>query len=191
MKANPQIRPTLIMVLLGLMTAFAPFATDTYLAGFADIAASLGCHSSDVQLSLSSFFLGLALGQIIYGPISDRIGRKIPLLAGVFVFIITSALAIFSPDIESFVLIRFLQAVGGCAGMIMARAIIRDLFTQQESARALSLLMVVQSLGPIIAPVLGGYILSFTSWHAIFIFLVIFGMICFGATYFYILRPCR
>lgn len=183
---NSKIRPTVVIMLLGLLTSFAPFATDTYLAGFSDIAASLNCQSSDVQLSLSSFFLGLSLGQIFYGPISDRIGRKIPLLTGVFVFTLTSLIAIFSPDIKSFVIIRFLQAVGGCGGMILSRAIIRDLFTQQESARALSLLMVVMSLGPIIAPILGGFILSFTTWHGIFIFLVVLGLFCLLATFVYI-----
>jgi len=183
---HAQVRPTVVIMLLGLLTSFAPFATDTYLAGFSDIAASLDCQSSDVQLSLSSFFLGLSLGQIFYGPISDRIGRKIPLLAGVFLFTLTSLVIIFSPDIKSFVALRFLQAIGGCAGMILARAIIRDLFTQQESARALSLLMVVMSLGPIIAPILGGIILSFTSWHGIFLFLVGLGIFCLLATFFYI-----
>jgi len=179
-------RPTVVILILGLLTAFAPFATDTYLAGFSDIAASLNCDSSEVQLSLSSFFFGLSLGQIFYGPVSDRIGRKVPMLAGILLFIVTSMLAVFSPDIKSFVLIRFFQAVGGCAGMILGRAIIRDLFTAQESARALSLLMVVMSLGPIVAPILGGFILSFTSWHAIFIFLIGLGVCCLLAVFFFI-----
>jgi len=182
----PNIRPTVVIMILGLLTAFAPFATDTYLAGFADIAASLNCETSDVQLSLSSFFLGLSLGQIFYGPISDRIGRKIPLMIGVLLFIISSTLAIFASTLTSFVIIRFFQAVGGCAGMIMGRAIIRDVFNAQESARALSLLMVVMSLGPILAPILGGFILSFTSWHGIFIFLVGLGLFCLVATFFFI-----
>jgi len=179
---TPAFRPTLVILLLGLMTAFAPFSIDTYLAGFSGIAASLQCKTSDVQLSLSSFFLGLAIGQMFYGPISDRIGRKIPLLAGICIFSVTSLIAIYSPNISTFVTLRFFQAIGGCAGMITGRTILRDAFTPQEVARALSLLMVVQSLGPIFAPILGGFILSFTSWHGIFIFLVILGMFTFVAT---------
>lgn len=179
-------RSTLVIILLGLLTAFAPFATDTYLAGFANIATSLNCKASDVQLSLSSFFLGLAVGQIFYGPISDRIGRRIPLLTGILLFTATSLWAMYSTNIATFVTLRFFQAVGGCTGMIMGRTIIQDLFPPQEAARALSLLMIVQSLGPIIAPVLGGFILSFANWQTIFLLLVGLGLFSFAATYFYI-----
>ena len=167
---------------MGILTMFAPFATDTYLAGFPQIAESLNCSSGDIQISLSTFFFGLAIGQLFYGPISDQAGRKKPLLAGILLYILTSVAAPLSPNIEVFAAIRFLQGVGGCAGMVISRAIIRDLFDTGQSARVLSLLMVLQALGPILAPILGGYILLVTSWHGIFIFLVVVGVFSFCAS---------
>ena len=185
-QSTTSYRPGTLILLLGILTMFAPFATDTYLAGFPEIAESLHCSADDVQLSLSTFFFGLAIGQLFYGPISDRIGRKIPLLAGILLYILTSIGAPLSPNIEIFVGLRFLQGVGGCAGMIISRAIIRDLFDENQSARALSLLMVLQALGPILAPILGGYILLVTSWHGIFVFLVAVGVLTLSASIFII-----
>lgn len=176
----------IVVLVLSLLTMFAPFATDTYLAGFPAIAASLGCNSGEVQLSLSTFFFGLAIGQLFYGPISDRLGRRIPLLMGITLFIITSAAIVFAPDLFVFVILRFFQGVGGCAGMIISRAIIRDMFNTQESAKVMSLMMVLQSLGPIVAPILGGYILTVTHWHGIFYFLVLLGCVSFGLSLVYI-----
>lgn len=184
--AIPKYRPSIVILLLALLTMFAPFATDTYLAGFPEIAQSLGCNSGDVQLSLSTFFFGLAIGQLFYGPFSDRFGRKLPLLCGILLFTITSAVAPFSQDISSFVILRFLQGVGGCAGMIISRAIIRDLFDTRDSARVLSIMMVIQALGPIIAPILGSYILLVTSWHGVFYFLIVLGAISLTASALYI-----
>ncbi|WP_051308983.1 multidrug effflux MFS transporter [Desulfogranum japonicum] len=184
--ATTSYKPGFLILILGILTMFAPFATDTYLAGFPEIAESLNCNSGDVQLSLSTFFFGLAIGQLFYGPVSDRIGRKIPLLTGILIYTLTSVGAPLSPNIEVFVGLRFLQGVGGCAGMIISRAIIRDLFDATQSARVLSLLMVLQALGPILAPILGGYILLITSWHGIFIFLVAVGVLSFAASILFI-----
>ncbi len=173
----------MIVTILGVLSAFAPFATDTYLAGFQDIATDFHTTLDEVQLSLSTFFFGLSLGQLLYGPLIDRVGRKRPLLFGISLYTGTSALAIFAPNIDTFIGLRFFQAVGGCAGMIISRAIIQDLFTGREAARALSLLMVTQAIGPILAPILGGSILLFTNWQGIFVFLVVLGLGSLVATW--------
>lgn len=170
-----------LTLVLGALTAFAPFATDMYLVSFPALAASFHADSGQVQLGLSLFFVGLAVGQLFYGPLIDRYGRKLPLLAGTAFFAATSFLIVFAPDIESFIALRLLQAIGGCAGMVVSRAIITDLFDERETARILSLMMTVQGLAPILAPVLGGYILIFADWRAIFLFLAVFGAICFAA----------
>ena len=173
-----------ITLILGALTAFAPFATDMYLSSFPSIARDLQSDVSKVQLSLSTFFLGLAIGQLFYGPLIDRFGRRKPLLAGILLFTMASALLMFSPNIQSFIGLRFLQSVGGCVGMIVSRAVIHDLFNEKEAARALSLMMLIQGVGPIVAPVLGGYVLTLGNWQAVFAFLMIFGLLCLLATFF-------
>lgn len=171
-----------LTLVLAALTAFAPFATDMYLASFPLLAQSFHTDLGKVQLGLSLFFLGLALGQLIYGPLIDRFGRKLPLMAGVGLFIVTSLLIVVAPNIESFIVLRLLQAMGGCAGMIVSRAVISDLFKGQEAARVLSLMMLVQGLGPILAPILGGYVVAFAGWQAVFVFLALFGATCLFAT---------
>ena len=175
-----------ILVILGALSAFAPFATDMYLAGFSDIAITLGTGVDKVQWSLSAFFVGLAVGQLFYGPLVDRFGRRKPLLAGVFVFVLSSVLAVFAPDVETFIGVRFLQAVGGCSGMIISRTIIQDLSNEREAARALSLMMMIQGVGPIIAPVMGSYLLVAAGWHAVFVFLAVFGALCLISAWKYL-----
>ena len=167
---------TLILV-LATLTAFAPFATDMYLASFSQIAESYATDLGTVQLGLSVFFLGMAVGQPIYGPLVDRYGRKSPLLVGVSVFALSSLALAFAPTIDSFVVLRFVQAIGGCAGMIVARAVIRDLFDEQEGARVLSLMMAVMGMAPVLAPVVGSYILLLADWRAIFLFLAVWGIV--------------
>lgn len=167
-----------LTVILASLSAFAPFATDMYLASFPLLAKSFDTDLGTVQLGLSVFFLGLALGQLFYGPLIDRFGRKPPLLAGIVLFVATSLLIAVAPSIESFIALRFLQAVGGCAGMIASRAIIADLFPEQEAARVLSLIMLVMGLAPIVAPILGGYVIAIAGWQAVFIFLALFGIAC-------------
>jgi DHA1 family bicyclomycin/chloramphenicol resistance-like MFS transporter len=170
-----------LTLILGALTAFAPFATDMYLSSFPHIARDLDADPGQVQLTLSVFFFGLAAGQLVYGPLIDRYGRRWPLLAGITLFIVCSGLVVVVPDILGFVALRLLQAVGGCAGMIISRAIIGDLFEWKAAARMLSSLMVVQSLGPILAPILGGYILTYSNWRMIFWFQVLFGALCLVA----------
>jgi MFS transporter, DHA1 family, multidrug resistance protein len=177
---GPPVNVLRLTLILASLTAFAPFATDMYLASFPTLAKSFGTDIGAAQLSLSVFFLGLALGQLIYGPLIDRLGRRLPLLVGTGVFAVTSLLTAFAPTIESFIGLRFLQAAGGCAGMIISRAIISDLFQAREAARVLSLMMVVQGMAPIVAPVLGGYIAAAAGWQAIFLFLAGLGLVSLG-----------
>lgn len=178
---RPDVNVARLTVVLGALTAFAPFSTDMYLASFSSIAASLHTGIEEVQFTLSVFFFGLALGQLFYGPLIDRFGRRKPLLGGIALYIVASLLIVVAPDITSFTILRLLQALGGCTGMIISRAIIRDLFDEKGSARILSSMMVVQGLGPIIAPIFGGYLLTLVDWRGVFVFLVLFGSGCFLA----------
>lgn len=171
-----------LTVTMGALAAFAPFATDMYLASFSSLAQSFHASASQVQLTLSIFFIGLAIGQPIYGPLIDRYGRRGPLLIGVAAFVLSSALCTVAPNIETLIGLRLLQAVAGCSGMIVSRAIIRDLFEVREAARVLSHVIMMQVFAPVIAPLMGSYILAWAHWQAIFAFLALFGAACFIAT---------
>lgn len=168
--------------ILAALTAFAPLSTDMYLASFSSLATTFAVDEGRVQLSLSIFFFGLSVGQLIYGPLIDRFGRKPPLIAGLTVFTLASAAIVVVPTVEGFIGLRLFQALGGCAGMVASRAIIADLFDERGTARFLSQMMLVQGLAPIVAPLLGGYILAVAPWQAIFAFLTIFGIGCLIAT---------
>ena len=181
--AHKHINASGLTVLFGILTAFAPFSIDMYLAGFPAIAKDMNVGVGDVQLTLSVFFLGLAIGQLFYGPLTDRFGRRIPLLVGLVIYAVSSFSIIYVKDINVFIFLRFLQAVGGCAGIIISRAIIQDIYDLNSAARAFSLMMAVQAIGPIAAPVLGGYILGFAGWETIFVFLCGLGICCFTVTF--------
>ncbi|MEZ5058897.1 MAG: multidrug effflux MFS transporter [Saprospiraceae bacterium] len=164
----------LLILILGLLTAMGPFAIDLYLPAFSDIASSLNTDISKVSLSLSSFFIGLAIGQIMYGPLLERFGRKKPIYFGLSLYAATSVGIAFSTSVEMMIALRFFQAIGSCAGLVSARAIIRDLFDGKEVAKVFSTLIMVVAISPIIAPSLGG-ILS-THFHWSVIFFVLMGM---------------
>ncbi len=168
--------------ILGALSVFAPFSTDMYLSGFSAIAKDLNTDIASVQLTLSTFFIGLAVGQLFYGPLIDRFGRRTPLLWGIALFVVSSALIVLAPNIEVFIGLRLLQAIGGCSGMIISRAIIQDRFAEREAAKALSLMMVIQTVGPITAPVIGAYLLVLGGWQAVFYFLLVFGLLCWWLT---------
>jgi len=180
--ALPHINLTQLTIIFAALSAFAPLATDMYLASFPQLAQSLHTDIGQVALGLSVYFFGLSVGQLLYGPLIDRFGRKPPLLIGILLFALSSVLIVVSTSIQSFLLLRLLQAVGGCAGMVVSRAMISDLLNERESARFFSLMMVISGIGPIVAPILGGYLISFSGWQAIFIFLAILGGACFVAT---------
>lgn len=168
-------------MILGSLTAFGPMSLDLYLPAFPQIAESLGVDIGAVQLTFSASLLGLSLGQLNYGPLADRYGRKRPLLAGLVLFTVASIACAFAPSLQLLVLFRFVQALGGCAGIVIARAIVRDLFSGADLAAALSAVATVSVLAPTLAPTVGALVLSVASWPWVFVALAAFGGYCFVA----------
>lgn len=154
--------------MLGSLTALGPLSIDMYLPSFPAIARDLTASPAQVQLTLAVFFVALGIGQAFYGPLSDRFGRRRPLCFGLALYVLASAGCALARSIEALVAWRFAQALGGCAGMVIARAVVRDRFDEREAARFFSLLILVTGLAPILAPSIGGQILVFFSWRAIF-----------------------
>ncbi len=171
-----------LTIIFAALSAFAPLATDMYLASFPLLAKSLHTDIGKVSLGLSIYFFGLSVGQLLYGPLIDRFGRKTPLLIGIVLFALSSGLIVVATSIQAFLVLRLLQAIGGCAGMVVSRAMISDLLDEREAARFFSLMMVVSGIGPIVAPIMGGYLISFAGWESIFIFLALLGGVCLMAT---------
>jgi MFS transporter, DHA1 family, multidrug resistance protein len=173
---------TLILVLSSMM-AIGPFSTDMYLPGFLAIAKGLGTDIAHVGLSLTSYFIGVAIGQIAYGPMLDRYGRRRPLMLGFLVYTVASLGCAFSPTIHVLVAMRFFAALGGCVGMVGSRAVVRDLFSGTEMARMLSLLMMVFGIAPVIAPTVGSLMVSAFGWRYIFLVLAGISFLVFLAIY--------
>lgn len=167
-----------LILLLGSLTAFGPLSIDMYLPAFPAISKDLAVPLSSVQLSLASFFVGLATGQIFYGPLTDRFGRKKPLYVGMAIYTLASIVCAFTNNVEMLILFRFLQALGSCAGVVIARAIVRDLFNHQDTAKVFSTLMLVTGVAPILAPFFGGYISEIFGWRSLFVVLAVFSTLC-------------
>lgn len=170
------------LVILGALTTFGPMAIDMYLPAFPNVAIDLGVSLSSVPLTLTAAMLGLGLGQVFYGPLSDRYGRKRPLVAGLLLFTVASVACAISPNFGFFLAMRFLQSLGGSAGVVIARAIVRDLYRGKALAQALSIVVMVFALAPVLAPSLGAVLLQLGSWRLIFWFLAIFGVMCVVVT---------
>jgi MFS transporter, DHA1 family, multidrug resistance protein len=168
-----------LSLMLGSLTALGPLSIDMYLPSFQAIARDLRATPAQVQLTLAVFFVALGIGQAFYGPISDRFGRRRPLCFGLGLYVLASAGCASARSIEALVAWRFAQALGGCAGMVIARAVVRDRFDEREAARFFSLLILVTGLAPILAPSIGGQILVFFSWRAIFWALAGFALVGF------------
>ncbi|MCO6149047.1 multidrug effflux MFS transporter [Flavobacterium sp. NRK1] len=164
-----------LILILGSLTALGPFSIDMYLPGFNAIAEDLHTTVNKVSLSLSSYFIGIAAGQLLYGPLLDRYGRKNPLYAGLAVYILASIGCSAATDIDSFILLRFIQAVGSCAASVAAMAMVRDLFPVEDNPKVFSLLMLVVGLSPMLAPTIGSYVIAGFGWHTIFIILALMG----------------
>lgn len=171
----PRLR---LLLLLAALTMFAPMSLDAYLPAFPEIAAQFGTDTGSVQLTMSACLLGLGLGQVLWGPVSDRFGRKGPLLVGVSVFIVASLLIVLAPTLPVLIALRFVQALGGAAGVVIARAAVRDLFSGVELARAMSLVVTVFALAPVVAPLIGSAVLLVLPWEWIFVVLAAFGAAC-------------
>jgi DHA1 family bicyclomycin/chloramphenicol resistance-like MFS transporter len=171
-----------LVVILGAISAFAPLSIDMYLPAFAAIRREFGAPVESVQLTLSAFFIGLAAGQLLYGPLSDHFGRKPPLAVGLVLYTLASLGCGLAPDIETLIVMRTLQALGGCSGVIIAMAMVRDLFEPQVGARVLSRLVLVVGVAPIIAPTAGAWIVEVADWRSIFWILTAIGALCLIAT---------
>jgi DHA1 family bicyclomycin/chloramphenicol resistance-like MFS transporter len=176
----------LLIMILGSLTALAPFSIDMYLPGFPDIAKSLHTSPENVALSLSSFFIGISAGQLLYGPLLDKYGRKPPLFAGLAVYIIASIGCYFSASIEMLIAMRFLQAVGGCAASVASITMVRDIFPVKDNAKVFALLILVLGASPMIAPTVGGIVTKHFGWQLIFIILAVIAVLITLSVFFFL-----
>lgn len=166
---------SLLIFILGLLSAIGPFSIDMYLPGFPTIATSLNTTVEKVGYSLSSFFIGICVGQLLCGPLLDRFGRKRPLVIGLILYIVASVACSLSRSVEVLILFRFLQAIGGCVGMVAPNAIVRDVFPVEENAKVFSLLILILGVSPILAPTAGSYVVAKLGWQVVFVILAILG----------------
>ncbi|MCF5722758.1 multidrug effflux MFS transporter [Pseudomonas syringae] len=171
-----------LALLLGLITAVGPFAIDSYLPALPTLGASLQASPAAVQMSLTVFFMIIGVCQLFYGPISDVYGRKPPIYAGLVIFAVGSVGCALAPTIEVLIGFRAVQAFGACAGMVIPRAIVRDLYTGHEAAKLMALLMLVMSVSPILAPLAGSLVISLWSWREVFIALAVVSVACLVMT---------
>ena len=174
-----------LTVFLGLMTAMAPLSTDMYLPALPTMQVDMGISASLAQMTLTMTMLGMALGQIFAGPLSDRYGRKGPLTIGMLVFTLTTVGCVLAENINVFLFFRFMAGFAGASGIVIARAIARDVCEGPELTKFFAMLMMVNGLAPILAPVIGGQILLFTSWRGVFVMLVLVGIFQLLATLMY------
>lgn len=173
-----------LILILGSLTALGPFSIDMYLPGFSGIAKDLNTTVAKVSMSLSSYFIGISAGQLLYGPLLDRFGRKKPLFIGLLVYILASLGCIYVADIDSFIFLRFVQAIGSCAATVASVAMVRDLFPVKDIPKVFSLLMLVVGLSPMLAPTIGGYVTEDLGWHAVFFILMCMGIAILAASQF-------
>ncbi|RII79992.1 multidrug effflux MFS transporter [Pseudomonas monteilii] len=167
-----------MVLILGALSAFGPLAIDFYLPAFPAMAQAFATDEKHVQATLAAYFLGLSIGQLAYGPVADRFGRRIPLMFGVTLFTLASLACAYAPNLDTLVVARFVQALGGCAGMVLSRAIVSDKCDPVASAKVFSQLMLVMGLAPILAPMLGGVLVNLAGWQSIFLALSLFSAGC-------------
>lgn len=173
------------IILLALLTSLGPLSIDMYLPALPQMADDFAVSTQQIANTLPAYFLGLALGQLFYGPLSDRIGRKKPLYWGLGLYAFASLLCVVAPNDWALIAARVLQALGGCVGVVIARAAIRDRLDLQGSAQAFSSMMIVMGLAPILAPIFGAVILQFFPWQAVFITLMTIGLFCLICVHFF------
>ena len=170
-----------LLLTLGAVGALAPLSINAYLPAFPDVVRDLGTDMRDVQLTLAAFLAGLAIGQPLYGSISDLYGRRSPLYAGLFLFSLASLGCAFALNIQTLIVFRFLQALGACVGLVIPIAIVRDLFKQELMARVLSRQVLIIGLASILAPLAGSQVLAWLGWRAIFWLLAAYATVCLAA----------
>ena len=176
----------LIILILGALSTISPFSIDMYLPGFPAIATDLATSIAQVQLSLTAYLVGIAAGQLLYGPLLDRFGRRTPLYAGLVVYLLASIGCTFTTSIEGLIAMRFLQALGGCAGMVASQALVRDLFPVNKIAQAFSSITLVIAVSPMIAPTVGGYVSAAYGWQSVFVVLTILTALILISVYFFL-----
>lgn len=175
-----------IILILGALATISPFSIDMYLPGFPAIALDLNTTIDQVQLSLTAYLVGIAVGQLLYGPLLDRFGRKKPLYVGLIVYILASVGCAFTESIHALIFMRFLQALGGCAGIVSAQALVRDIFPLNKTAQAFALITLVISVSPMIAPTVGGYVTAHIGWQYVFAILAVITLLILIASYFFL-----
>jgi DHA1 family bicyclomycin/chloramphenicol resistance-like MFS transporter len=179
-KPEKGLRRIWLILLLGALSAFGPFSIDMYLPSLPTLSKDLASSASAAQLTLSTCLFGLAFGQIIAGPLSDRLGRRRPLLIGMaVVYALSSFLCIIAPSVSVLIALRLIQGCAGAAGIVIARAVVRDLFSGTALVRFFSLLTLVSRIAPIAAPIFGGFLLHFVSWRGVFVVLALIGGVLF------------
>lgn len=176
--------PLGLIVIIGALSAFGPFSIDMYLPGLPALTGDLGGAAWQVQLTLSACLLGLAAGQVVAGPLSDSLGRRRPLLIGLIGYALVSALCALAPNVSILIMLRFLQGFSGAAGIVIARAIVRDRYKGADVARFFAMTMMISGMAPILAPVFGGLLLKVTSWRGIFLVLAMIGGVLLMASAF-------
>ncbi len=182
--SNSSSLPLKTIVLLGALIALGPLSIDMYLPAFPAITQELGAGGGALQLTLATYFIGLAMGQFFYGPISDRFGRKPPLYFGLTLFVVAALGCALSSSVTALAAWRFLQGIGGCACMVITMAVIRDHASGTAAARAFSRLILVMGIAPIVAPLLGGWLLTAFGWRWIFVVLAAAGLVCLVTIHF-------
>ena len=188
--AAPRARRAWLIVLLGSLTAFGALSIDMYLPGMPALARDLGVDHGKAETTVAAFLFGLAMGQLLYGPLADRFGRRPPLLFGIALYTAASLGCAMATSLDLLLLLRVLQAIGACAGIVIARAVVRDLYEARQSVNVFALLMLVMGVAPILAPLLGGYVVVAAGWRAIFWLLAGFGL-AVGLAVLFLLRETR
>jgi MFS transporter, DHA1 family, multidrug resistance protein len=181
---------TAFLLLLGAMSAFPPVTTDIYLPALPELTQSLRGTVTEGQITLAVYFVGLGFGQLFYGPWSDRIGRRPTMLTGAVIYLAASIGCAIATSMNQMITLRFLQAIGACSGVVISTAVVRDRFDHQESARIFSMLLTLRGVGPIVAPIAGGVIVTWLGWRAIFWAVTLFG-ITLGLSVFFGLEESR
>ncbi|NLZ73430.1 MAG: multidrug effflux MFS transporter, partial [Bacteroidales bacterium] len=176
-----------VVLILALLTALEPLSIDLYLPGFLTISKALKTDIVSVQISLSTFLAGFAIGQLIWGPLADKFGRKKPILVSLLIFILASIACIYVTKIEHLWVLRFVQAIGGCGGIVISRAVVTDYFDKNQTLKVFSLLAMIMGVAPIAAPLLGNQVLHWSHhWESLFTTMMIIGVFLFLLTFFFL-----
>ena len=173
-KANSKL---FLVLLLGVLSAFGPFVVDLYLPSLPQLATFFETSASMTQLTLTTAMIGLAVGQLLLGPLSDKFGRKIPLIISLVIYIISTVLIVYAPNIEAMIVLRVIQGLSSAGSVVISRAVATDLYRGREMTRFFGLLMTINGIAPIISPILGSLLLEYISWKGVFVFLALIGVI--------------